>query len=65
MSRRYERAFVSLVSVPGVGTWLGASPEVLAEVTADGHFHTVALAGTQPLVPGHRPAGGHLAAEGD
>ena len=55
LSRQYERAFVSLVSIPGVGTWLGASPEVLAEVTADGHFHTVALAGTQPLVPGHRP----------
>ncbi|AMR29572.1 chorismate-binding protein [Hymenobacter psoromatis] len=55
LSRQYERAFVSLVSVPGVGTWLGASPEVLAEVTADGHFHTMALAGTQPLVPGHTP----------
>jgi isochorismate synthase len=55
LSRRYERAFVSLVSVPGVGTWLGASPEVLAEVTADGQFHTMALAATQPLVPGHPP----------
>jgi isochorismate synthase len=55
LSRRYERAFVSLVSVPGVGTWLGASPEVLAEVTADGQFHTMALAGTQPLVPGRPP----------
>ena len=55
LSRRYERAFVSLVSVPGVGTWLGASPEVLAEVTADGHFRTMALAGTQPLVPGALP----------
>ena len=55
LSGQYERAFVSLVSVPGVGTWLGASPEVLAEVTADGYFHTVALAGTQPLVPGRRP----------
>ena len=54
LSERYERAFVSLVSAPGVGTWLGASPEVLAEVTADGHFHTMALAGTQPLVPGAR-----------
>ncbi len=52
---RYPRAFVSLVSVPGVGTWLGASPEVLAEVTADGQFHTMALAGTQPLVPGVPP----------
>jgi len=55
LSRQYERAFVSLVSVPGVGTWLGASPEVLAEVTADGQFHTMALAATQPLVPGHTP----------
>ena len=48
---KYPRAFVSLVSVPGVGTWLGASPEVLAEVTAGGQFHTMALAGTQPLAP--------------
>jgi isochorismate synthase len=55
LCQKYERAFVSLVSVPGVGTWLGASPEVLAEVTADGHFHTMALAGTQPLLPGVRP----------
>lgn len=55
LCRQYERAFVSLVSVPGVGTWLGASPEVLAEVTADGQFHTMALAATQPLVPGHAP----------
>jgi isochorismate synthase len=55
LSQQYARAFVSLVSVPGVGTWLGASPEVLAEVTADGFFHTMALAGTQPLVPGHAP----------
>ena len=51
LSQKYPRAFVSLVSVPGVGTWLGASPEVLAEVTADGQFHTMALAGTQPLTP--------------
>lgn len=55
LSRQYPRAFVSLVSVPGVGTWLGVSPEVLAEVTADGFFHTMALAGTQPLVPGRSP----------
>ena len=55
LSRKYPWAFVSLVSVPGVGTWLGASPEVLAEVTADGQFHTVALAGTQPLVPDMLP----------
>jgi isochorismate synthase len=55
LCQQYERAFVSLVSVPGVGTWLGATPEVLAEVTADGTFCTMALAGTQPLLPGLRP----------
>ena len=55
LSEKYPRAFVSLVSAPGVGTWLGASPEVLAEVTADGQFRTMALAGTQPLKPGLLP----------
>lgn len=55
LGEKYPRAFVSLVSVPGVGTWLGASPEVLAEVTADGQFRTMALAGTQPLKPGLLP----------
>jgi isochorismate synthase len=49
LSDKYPRAFVSLVSAPGVGTWLGATPEILAEVTADGMFHTMALAATQPL----------------
>jgi len=49
LCEKYPRAFVSLVSAPGVGTWLGATPEVLAEVTADGTFHTMALAATQPL----------------
>ena len=49
LDRKYPQAFVSLVSMPGVGTWLGATPEILAEVTADGTFRTMALAGTQPL----------------
>jgi isochorismate synthase len=49
LSQKYPLAFVSLVSVPGVGTWLGATPEILAEVTADGTFRTMALAATQPL----------------
>ncbi|WP_347158634.1 chorismate-binding protein [Pontibacter chitinilyticus] len=44
----YPRAFVSLVSVPGVGTWLGASPEVLVSIDNDLVFRTMALAGTQP-----------------
>nr|WP_262905283.1 chorismate-binding protein [Hymenobacter nitidus] len=52
---RYQRAFVSLISAPGAGTWLGASPEVLAEIDEQGIFRTMALAGTQPLAPGSLP----------
>ncbi len=55
LMERYPRAFVSLVSAPGAGTWLGATPEVLVELTADGRFCTMALAGTQPLLPDHLP----------
>jgi isochorismate synthase len=43
----YPSAFVSLVSLPGVGTWAGASPETLVSVDGQGVFRTVALAGTQ------------------
>ncbi|WP_276496341.1 isochorismate synthase [Pontibacter litorisediminis] len=50
MAAAYPRAFVSLVSVPGVGTWMGASPEILVSITEEQVFHTVALAGTQPAV---------------
>jgi len=50
MLQAYPRAFVSLVSVPGVGTWMGASPEILVSIDLEQHFHTVALAGTQPAV---------------
>ena len=43
---RYPAAFVSLVAVPGVGTWIGASPELL--LADDGaSLRTMALAGTQ------------------
>ncbi|TGE27965.1 isochorismate synthase [Hymenobacter metallicola] len=52
---RYPRAFVSLVSAPGAGTWLGASPEVLVEIDEQGIFRTMALAGTQALAPGALP----------
>lgn len=48
MQQEYPRAFVSLVSIPGVGTWMGASPEILVSVNENNVFHTVALAGTQP-----------------
>ena len=43
---RYPQAFVSLVAIPGVGTWLGASPEVLLTLDEQA-LTTMALAGTQ------------------
>lgn len=42
----YTNAFVSVVSMPETGTWLGATPELLLEVNHS-EFKTVALAGTQ------------------
>ncbi|GAB3527326.1 isochorismate synthase [Pontibacter brevis] len=48
MCQKHPRAFVSIVSVPGVGTWAGASPEILVSINEQQVFHTVALAGTQP-----------------
>jgi isochorismate synthase len=44
---RYSHAFVSFVSIPEVGAWLGASPEVLVCVEDKNIFKTVALAGTK------------------
>lgn len=43
----YNNAFVSLLSTPMLGTWLGASPETLIEVDDNGIFRTMSLAGTQ------------------
>lgn len=43
---QYPEAFVSLVSIKGIGTWIGATPESLLKVTRD-KLTTVALAGTQ------------------
>ncbi|MFN3841590.1 MAG: chorismate-binding protein [Cyclobacteriaceae bacterium] len=48
----YPNAFVSLVSLPEAGTWLGASPEILVQVLNRAIFRTVALAGTQPIRKG-------------
>lgn len=53
---KYNNAFVSLVSVPEVGTWMGASPEILVEINNRKQFKTVALAGTQRLTPLQNPA---------
>ena len=46
----YPAAFVSAFSIPDVGTWLGASPEVLVSTYQQAGrsiFRTMALAGTQ------------------
>ncbi len=52
LSVRYTHALVSFVSVPGVGNWLGASPESLLSIEDNTLFRTVALAGTLPYKEG-------------
>ncbi|WP_291727601.1 chorismate-binding protein [Bernardetia sp.] len=47
LEKRYKMAFVSLVSIPRVGTWMCATPELLVSQNKDGIFRTMALAGTQ------------------
>jgi len=51
LCRFYPHAFVSLVSIPAVGTWLGASPELLLSLSEQ-KLCTVALAGTKAYSPG-------------
>jgi isochorismate synthase len=52
LCKAYPQAFVSLVSSPDSGTWIGASPEELVRVEDKTIFRTVALAGTQPYHEG-------------
>ncbi len=52
LCKAYPQAFVSLVSSPDTGTWMGASPEELVRVEDHTTFRTVALAGTQPYHDG-------------
>ncbi len=47
MLEAYPNSFVNFFHIPRVGTWIGASPEVLIETKGD-HFYTMSLAGTQP-----------------
>lgn len=44
--KKYPNAYVYIFFHPMVGTWLGATPEVLLEVERN-RFNTMALAGTQ------------------
>jgi isochorismate synthase len=48
LCKAYPNAFVSAVYLPQLNqVWLGASPETLVSLDADGIFKTVSLAGTQ------------------
>lgn len=47
LSEIHPRAFISLLSIPGKGTWIGASPELLIKITDRKYFYTSAVAGTQ------------------
>ncbi|MEM9024504.1 MAG: chorismate-binding protein, partial [Bacteroidota bacterium] len=51
---RYPEAFVYLFNLPGQGTWMGASPELLVRLNTD-WVETMALAGTQPSPTDGRP----------
>ncbi len=52
----YPNAFVSFVSIPGTGSWIGATPEVLVQISSDKIFRTMALAGTQPATAVQSPS---------
>lgn len=52
LCNRYPHAFVSLVSIPDVGTWIGASPELLLALNQE-ELSTMALAGTQARPANH------------
>jgi isochorismate synthase len=52
LCKRYVHALVSFVSIPGIGHWLGATPEALVSVENKITFKTVALAGTLPYQEG-------------
>jgi isochorismate synthase len=52
LSENYSNAFISLISVPGIGMWIGASPELLLSVHKDKIFRTSSLAGTQSYQEG-------------
>jgi isochorismate synthase len=49
LCQKHSQAFTSLVSHPTFGTWIGATPELLASVSKDNIFKTIALAATKPV----------------
>jgi len=55
LSDSYPRAFIYFVSAEGVGSWMGATPEVLIEIEDSKKFRTISLAGTQKFNPEINP----------
>ena len=47
LEKQYSTAFVYLFNLPGIGTWAGATPEVLLRIN-ENYAETVSLAGTKP-----------------
>ncbi len=52
LCKQYPDALISFISIPTIGSWLGATPEVLVTVEDQTIFKTVALAGTQNFTTG-------------
>lgn len=52
LKAKIDHAFVNLVHLPEIGTWMGATPELLLK-KRHGHFFTVSLAGTLPVMGDH------------
>ncbi|MCW5911910.1 MAG: chorismate-binding protein [Cyclobacteriaceae bacterium] len=50
LCEKHPQAFVSFISSPQTGTWMGATPELLVRVSRN-RFKTIALAGTLPYSP--------------
>lgn len=46
--RQYKYSYIYLCHTPQTGTWMGSTPEIIL-AGQQGEWHTVALAGTQPL----------------
>ena len=51
ISRTYPTSFISFVSTPSTGTWIGASPEILISIEDQEIFRTTSVAGTKPFKP--------------
>jgi len=47
LSENYTNSFIYLTFIPGVGSWIGATPETLINIDEHRQFQTVALAATQ------------------